>query len=58
METTVRIKVSNLLLTGVIFGRITYSIGETVRFDITGNDIMLFSAESGNLISTGSLEIK
>lgn len=58
METTVRIKVGNLLLTGVIFGRITYSIGETVRFDITGNDIMLFSAESGNLISTGSLEIK
>ena len=58
METTVRIKVGNLLLTGVIFGRITYSIGETVRFDITGNDIMLFSDESGNLISTGSLEIK
>ncbi len=58
METTVRIKVGNLLLTGVIFGGITYGIGQTVRFDITGDDIMLFSAESGRLIATGSLDVR
>ena len=58
METTVRIRVGNLLLTGVIFGGITYGIGQTVRFDITGDDIMLFSAETGRLISTGTLEIR
>ena len=58
METTVRIRVGNLLLTGVIFGGITYGIGQTVRFDITGDDIMLFSAESGRLIATGSLDVR
>lgn len=58
METTVRIRVDNLLLTGVIFGGITYSIGQKIRFDITGDGIMLFSRKSGRLISTGSLDIK
>ncbi|MBS7263851.1 MAG: ABC transporter ATP-binding protein [Eubacteriales bacterium] len=58
METTVRIRVGNLLLTGVIFGGITYGIGQTVHFDITGDDIMLFSGETGRLISTGTLEIR
>ena len=58
METTVRIRVGNLLITGVIFGGITYGIGQTVRFDITGDDIMLFSAESGRLIATGSLDVR
>ncbi len=58
METTVRIRVGNLLLTGVIFGGITYSIGQKIRFDITGDGIMLFSRKSGRLISTGSLDIK
>ena len=58
METTVRIRMGNLLLTGVIFGGITYGIGQKVRFDITGNDIMIFSRSSGRLITTGSLDVK
>lgn len=58
METTVRIKIGNLLLTGVIFGGITYSIGEKVNVSITGDGVMLFDKASGRLISTGSVEIK
>ena len=48
----------NLLLTGVIFGGITFGIGQKVRFDITGDDIMIFSRSSGRLITTGSLDVK
>lgn len=55
METTVRIKIGNLLLTGVVFGRVTYSLGENVRLDIAGDGVMLFSRTSGKLIGTGSL---
>lgn len=58
METTVRIRMGNLLLTGVIFGGITYGIGQKVRFDITGDDIMIFSRISGRLIATGLLDIE
>ena len=58
METTVRIRMGNLLLTGVIFGGITYGIGQKVRFDITGDDITIFSRSSGRLITTGSLDVK
>ena len=58
METTVRIRMGNLLLTGVIFGGITYGIGQKVRFDIRGDDIMIFSRSSGRLITTGSLDVK
>ncbi len=58
METTVRIKIGNLLLTGVIFGGITYSIGEKVRLSITGDDVMLFDKASGRLIATGSVDVE
>ena len=58
METTVRIRIGNLLLTGVIFGGITYGIGQKVRLSISGEDIMLFDKASGRLISTGSVEVE
>ena len=57
METTVRIRVGNFLLTGVVFGEITYAIGEKVNIDFGGDGIMLFSRLSGKLIGTGSLEV-
>ncbi|MCQ2771327.1 MAG: ABC transporter ATP-binding protein, partial [Clostridia bacterium] len=56
METTVRIKVGNYLITGVVFGGITYDIGEKVKVNFTG-DIMLFDKETGDLIDTGKLAI-
>lgn len=56
MESTVKIRVGDFLLTAVIFGGITYQIGSTVSFDLAGEQIMLFDRMSGQLISTGSLQ--
>jgi len=57
METTVRIKIENFLLTGVVFGGVLYKIGEKVRFDLTGNNILLFDSRSGKMLTDGSLTI-
>lgn len=56
METTVRVRIGEYLLTGVIFGGVTYSIGQKVRVDIEGDGVMLFSRRSGRLIATGRLQ--
>ncbi len=58
METTVRIKVGNYLLTSVVFGGVTYRIGEKIRFRFSGNGATLFSRVNGRLVSTGQVEIK
>ena len=58
METTVRIRVGNFLLTGVIFGGITYRIGEKVHLRFSGEGTTLFSRENGRLVTTGKLEIE
>ena len=57
METTVRIKVLNYLLTGVVFGGVLYKIGQKVRLSFAGEGIVLFSRVNGRLVSCGKLEI-
>lgn len=57
METTVRLRVGKLLLTGVSFGKITFALEEKVHFDFGKAEVVLFSARSGRLISTGTLEL-
>ena len=54
METTVRVRIGNYLLTGVTFGGVTYSIGEKVHIALKPDGIMLFDRGSGELIGTGS----
>ena len=58
METTVRIKVGNFLLTGVVFGGVTYKLGEKIRMNFTGNGTSIYSRVNGRLIATGTLEVK
>ena len=58
METTVRIRVGNFLLTSVVFGGITYKIGEKIRLNFTGKGATLFSRVNGRLVGTGTLEIE
>ena len=58
METTVRLRVGNFLLTGVVFGGVTYEIGEKIRLAFEGTNVMLFDKGSGDLVGTGALEIK
>ena len=58
METTVRVAIGNYLLTGVMFGGIVYNLGEKIKMDFKGNNIILFSARYGNIIGLGHLDVK
>lgn len=58
METTVRIKVGNYLLTGVIFGGITYKLGEKIHLRFSGEGATLFSRVNGRLVATGKIEVR
>jgi ABC-type sugar transport system ATPase subunit len=55
METTVRIRVGQQLLTSVLFGGMVYQLGDMVRLSLTGSTVMLFSRANGRLITEGKL---
>jgi len=57
METTVKIRVGDFLLTGVIFGNVLYHIGASVRINISSNNITLYDRKSGKYIASGSIQI-
>lgn len=57
MESTIKLRIGDYLLTGVVFGSTAYQIGEKTEFDIAGQNVLLFDRKSGKLISAGSLEI-
>ncbi|HMM00865.1 MAG TPA: ABC transporter ATP-binding protein [Bacilli bacterium] len=57
METTVKVQVGEYLLTGVIFGGVVYHLGEKMRFDFKGQEILLFDRHSGRLISQGRCDL-
>ena len=55
MESTIKVRVGEFLLTGVVFGSTLFKIGEKIRFDIDGEKIMLFDRKGGKCIALGSL---
>ena len=55
MESTVKVRVGDFLLTGVIFGNLNFRIGTNVRINLSTDRIMLFDRTSGKLITTGEL---
>ena len=57
MESTVKLRIGNFLLTGVIFGGVTFDIGTEMGMDIQGDDILLFDRTSGRCITSGSIEL-
>ena len=57
MESTVKIRVGEFLLTGVVFGSTLFSLGAKVRVTVTGDEVMLFDRRSGRRIASGSLTI-
>ena len=57
MESTVKLRVGEYLLTGVVFGGTTYSIGQKTNLLVQGTDILLYDRGSGKYIAAGSLEI-
>ena len=56
MESTIKVRVGDFLLTGVVFGSTLFKIGEKIRFNIDGDKIMLFDRKGGKCISLGSLK--
>lgn len=56
MESTLKLKVGEFLLTSVVFGGVVYQIGQEEAINITGSDILLFDRKSGRLITAGSLK--
>nr|WP_326127735.1 ABC transporter ATP-binding protein [uncultured Oscillibacter sp.] len=56
MESTIKVRVGDFLLTGVVFGSTLFTIGAQVRVDISGENIMLFDRRSGKCVAFGSLE--
>ena len=56
MESTIKVRIGDFLLTGVVFGSTLFTIGAQVRVDISGENIMLFDRKSGKCVAFGSLE--
>lgn len=57
METTVKLRIGAYLLTGVMFGKNLYRIGQKEKLDIIGNDILLYSRKYGRLITAGKIRL-
>ena len=56
MESTIKVRIGDFLLTGVVFGSALFTIGSKVRVDISGSGVLLFDRKSGRCIAQGSLE--
>jgi len=57
MESTLKLKVGEFLLTSVIFGGVIYQIGQEEKININGENILLFDRRSGRLICSGRIEL-
>ena len=57
MESTVKIRIGEYLLTGVVFGSTLFTLGAKVRLNIKGDGVMLFDRKSGKRIASGSLKL-
>ena len=55
METTVKVRVGEYLLTGMVFGSDLFTIGEKLKLSFKGMKLMLFDRKSGERIINGSL---
>lgn len=57
METTVKVRIGDYLLTGVVFGGVLYRIGQPVSVSFEGGNIILFSRKNGRMIAKGFLTV-
>ena len=55
MESTIKVRIDDFLLTGVVFGSTLFKIGERIRMNFSGSNLMLFDRKSGKCIAFGSL---
>ena len=57
MESTVKLRIGKYLITGVIFGGVTFKIGEETGINMEGQDILLFDRKSGKAVAAGQLTV-
>lgn len=57
MESTVKIRIGEFLLTGVVFGSTLFTLGAKVRLNVKGDGVMLFDRRSGKRVALGSLKL-
>ena len=57
MESTIKVRIGDFLLTGVVFGSSLFTIGAQVPVSVSGEDIMLFDRKSGKCVCLGSLKV-
>ena len=55
MESTLKIRTGEFLLTSVVFGDTLYTIGSPVKINFSGDALMLFDRKSGRYITSGSI---
>ena len=58
MESTIKIRVGDYLLTGVVFGSTLFRLGTKVRVKTGSENIMFFDRQSGECIALGALEFE
>jgi len=56
MSTTVLINLNDTILTSVAFGIIDYQQYDTVKFEIVGDGIIIFDAETKQNLGEGTLK--
>ncbi len=57
METIVKLRIDEFILTSVIFGGVDYKVNSKAKLDFVGRGILLFDRKSGKLIAQGSLQV-
>ena len=55
METTVKLRLGDEIVTSVIFGSVDFPIDTEVSLAFHGPDMLLYATESGELLADGSL---
>ena len=58
METTVKLRLNDDVITGVVFGSVDYAVNTPLNINFNGNKIILFDKNTTNRIAFGSLKIK
>ena len=57
METTVKLRVGEFLITSVVFGGVDYKVNAKAKVNVVGKEILLFDRKTQRLIASGELEL-
>jgi multiple sugar transport system ATP-binding protein len=55
METIVKVKINDIILTSVVFGDVDFKMGENVKISFNSKNYMLFDAQSEAQLGNGKL---